>query len=277
MTGGYAGRIGFIDLTTGKTREERLDEKLARSFIGGYGLGSRIIIERQKAGCDPLGQENILGFITGPLTGTPVPTGGRFTVVCKSPLTGGTGDANSGGYFGSSLKSAGWDAIFVSGIAPVPTYAVVSQDGIELRDASHVWGKDTADTDDILKQEIGFPKAEVACIGPASEKLSLISGIVTDKGRIAARSGVGAVMGAKRLKALVAYGDRKATIADEPNANSRSRPALPRQKAKPSDRTVPPSTSVPVAPPAAAPSQKSCLRPQGTTSRCQSAERQLPW
>jgi len=146
MSGGYTGRMGFVDLSTGEVREEQLDENLARDFIGGYGLGVRILYERQKGGVNPLGPENILGFTTGPLTGTQTPTGGRYMAVCKSPLTGGWGDANSGGYFGSELKSAGWDAIFVSGIAASPQYLVVTGEGLELKDASHVWGRDTIDT-----------------------------------------------------------------------------------------------------------------------------------
>ena len=166
MTGGYAGRLGFVNLSTGEIKEEKLDEKMARDFIGGYGLGVRILFERQKAGVDPLGPENILGFVTGPLTGTPVPTGGRYTVVCKSPLTGGWGDANSGGFFGDQLKRAGWDAIFVSGIAPSPKYLFVTNDGIELKDASHLWGKDSFETEDILREEHG-KELEVACIGPS--------------------------------------------------------------------------------------------------------------
>lgn len=214
MTGGYAGKIGFVNLSTGEIREEKLNEKLARDFIGGYGLGVRILFEHQRAGANPLGPENILGFTTGPLTGTPVPTGSRYMVVCKSPLTGGWGDANSGGYFGSELKAAGWDAIFVSGIAPSAKYLLVTNDGIELKDASHLWGKDTVETEDMLSEELGDSKIRVACIGPASEKLSLISGIVNDKGRVAARSGVGAVMGSKRLKAVAVRGKKKVTIAD---------------------------------------------------------------
>ena len=206
MSGGYTGRMGFVDLSTGEVREEQLDENLARDFIGGYGLGVRILYERQKGGVNPLGPENILGFTTGPLTGTQTPTGGRYMAVCKSPLTGGWGDANSGGYFGSELKSAGWDAIFVSGIAASPQYLVVTQEGLELKDAAHVWGRDTVDTEDALRKDLGISKLRVACIGPASERLSLISGIVNDKGRIAARSGLGAVMGSKRLKAVALHG-----------------------------------------------------------------------
>jgi aldehyde:ferredoxin oxidoreductase len=214
MAGGYAGRIGFVDLTTGKVREQKLDKKLARDFIGGHGLGARILMEQQKAGVDPLGPENMLGFITGPLTGTPTPTGARYMAVCKSPITGTWGDANTGGYFGSELKAAGWDAVFVSGSASSPKYLLVTEEGMSLKDGSHLWGKDTMETEDALQSEVD-PKARVACIGPASERLSLISGIVNDRGRIAARSGVGAVMGSKNLKAVVARGNRKVSVSDK--------------------------------------------------------------
>ncbi len=213
--GGHTGRIGFVNLSTGEVEEERLDEKMAREFIGGYGLGARMLFELQKAGIEPLGPENILGFTTGPLTGTQTPTGGRYMAVCKSPLTGGWGDANSGGFFGSELKLAGWDAIFVSGIASSPKYLLVSNEGLTLREGSHLWGRDTVETEDILQKELGASKIRVASIGPASEKLSLISGIVNDKGRIAARSGVGAVMGSKRLKAVAVHGKGKVAIADK--------------------------------------------------------------
>jgi aldehyde:ferredoxin oxidoreductase len=162
MIGGYRGKIGFVDLSKGEIREEKFDETLARDFIGGYGLGVRILFERQKKGIDPLGPENILGFTTGPLTGTKTPTGGRYMAVCKSPLTGGWGDANSGGYFGSELKSAGWDAIFFSGIASTPKYLLVTEDRLDLRDASHLWGKDTIETEDIIQNELGKPKLRVA-------------------------------------------------------------------------------------------------------------------
>jgi len=219
MPGGHVGRIGFIDLSEGTIKEEELDGDLARNFIGGQGLGARILFERQKVGIDPLGPESILGFTTGPLTGTPCPTGSRYMAVCKSPLTGGWGDANSGGHFGSELKAAGWDALFVRGIASTPKYLLVSNDGIKLRDASHIWGKDTSDTEDILHKEISIRGLRVASIGPSSEKLSLISGIVNDKGRVAARSGVGAVMGSKRLKAIAVHGDGKVRIADRKKLN----------------------------------------------------------
>jgi aldehyde:ferredoxin oxidoreductase len=207
-------RIGFVDLTTGAVREEPLEEALGRSFIGGYGLGVRVLFERQRPRVDPLGPENTLGFATGPLIGTRTPTGGRYMVVCKSPLTGGWGDANAGGYFGSTLKAAGWDALFVSGCAPRPQYLLVTERKIELREAQHLWGKDTFETEDALREELGCPTGRVASIGPASEKLSLISGIMNDHGRAAGRSGVGAVMGAKRLKAVFVHGEAKVPIHD---------------------------------------------------------------
>jgi aldehyde:ferredoxin oxidoreductase len=214
MFGGYAGKIAFVDLTTGDIQVERLDETIGRDYIGGQGLGARILFERQKKGADPLGPENILGFTTGPLTGTPTPTGGRYMAVCKSPLTGGWGDANSGGFFGSELKAAGWDAVFVSGISANPHYLLINDDHIELQDASQFWGKDTVETEIALREMTGNKKARIASIGPASENLSLISGIINDLGRAAARSGVGAVMGAKRLKAVAVIGTGKTTVAD---------------------------------------------------------------
>ncbi|MGD9003730.1 MAG: aldehyde ferredoxin oxidoreductase N-terminal domain-containing protein, partial [Desulfobacterales bacterium] len=214
MVGGYAGKIGFVDLTTDNIEIVKLDEQMARDYIGGQGLGARILYERQKKGVDPLGPESYLGFTTGPLTGTKVPTGGRYMAVCKSPLTGGWGDANSGGYFGAELKAAGWDAIFVSGQASSPKYIAVNDDHIQIKDAGHLWGQDTVDTEQTIRKEAEDKKIRIAAIGPASEKLSLISGIVNDAGRVAARSGVGAVMGAKKLKAVAVRGSGKARIAD---------------------------------------------------------------
>ena len=214
MHGGYAGKIAFIDLTRGEIQTEILDHELARDFVGGQGLGARILFERQKKGVDPLGAECFLGFTAGPLTGTKVPTGGRYMVVCKSPLTGGWGDANAGGYFGSELKAAGWDAIFVTGRASSPQYLMIADDRIELKDASHLWGRDVPDTAGILRTEARDKKVRFAAIGPAAERLSLISGVVNDSDRVAARSGVGAVMGAKHLKAVAVRGTGKVAVAD---------------------------------------------------------------
>ena len=214
MTGGYMGKIAFVDLTQGTVRTETLSEEVARGFVGGYGLGARVLFERIPKGADPLGPENILGFAAGPLTGTRAPTGGRYMACCKSPLTGGWGDANSGGYFGSELKAAGFDAIFVSGVAAAPRTLRVADGRIEIRDAAHLWGLDTIAAEEALQREAGDAKLRVASIGPASERLSLISGIVNDRGRVAARSGVGAVMGSKRLKAVAVRGGAAVPAAD---------------------------------------------------------------
>jgi len=208
------GRILFVDLTRGSIREESFPESVYRDFIGGIGLGVRVLYEHMKPKIDPLGPENMLGLVTGPLTGTPVPISGRCTIVTKSPKTGAWGDSNIGAFIGSELKAAGYDGVFFSGIAPKPVYLWLSSGKAELRDASHLWGKDTAETEDGLRLELGEPKARVLCIGPAGESCSLIAGIVTEKGRIAARAGVGAVMGSKKLKAIAIKGNGKVPVAN---------------------------------------------------------------
>jgi len=202
----YAGKILFVDLTQGTFSEERLPEKICREFIGGNGFGIRILYEKLKAGIDPLGPENILCFAVGALTGTSAPGSGRHIVVTKSPLTGAWAESNSGGAFGPELKTAGYDAVFLSGISPKPVYLFIHNGSAELRDASDLWGKDTYETEDYLKQSFSDPRIKIACIGQAGEAKSLLAGIVSERGRIAARNGVGAVMGSKRLKALVVKG-----------------------------------------------------------------------
>jgi aldehyde:ferredoxin oxidoreductase len=214
MAGGYMGKILFVNLSTGEIKVEKLDEKLQRGFIGGYGIGARIIYSRQKAGIDPLGPENILGFMTGPLTGTDAPFTGRYTVVVgKSPLTRGWGDGNSGGDFGPHLKFAGYDGAFFTGVSEKPVYLFIKNGKAELRDATHLWGKDTSETEDILKNDLG-KEVRVASIGPAGENLSLIAGVMNNKGRAAARSGMGAVMGSKKLKAVAIIGTGQIPVAD---------------------------------------------------------------
>ncbi len=208
------GKILFVDLTKGELTEESLPESLYRNFIGSIGLGARILYERIMPKTDPFAPENILGFVTGPLTGTGVPTSGRYMVVTKSPLTGTWTDSNSGGSFGPELKGAGYDAIFFSGISPKPVYLWLSSGKAELREASHLWGKDTDETEETLRKELSEPAARVACIGSAGELRSLIAGIITEKGKAAARGGVGAVMGSKRLKAVAVRGDKKIPVAD---------------------------------------------------------------
>ncbi len=211
---GYMGKILNVDLSKGELTDEALDDKLCEDFIGGYGIGARLIYSRQKAGVDPLGPENTLGIMTGPFTGTGLPFTARYAVVVgRSPLTKGWGDANSGGDFGPYLKFAGYDGVFFTGAADKPVYLLIQDGKAELKDAAHLWGKDTIETENVLKAEHG-KNTKVACIGPSGEKLSLISGIINDHGRAAGRSGVGAVMGSKKLKAVAVTGTAKIPMAD---------------------------------------------------------------
>ena len=226
MAGGYMGKILFVDLSKGELTDEPLGEKFCREFIGGYGIGSRIIYNRQKAGVDALGPENTLGFMTGPITGTNIPFGSRYTVVVgKSPLTEGWGDANSGGDFGPYLKFAGYDGLFFTGTSEKPVYLLVKDGQAELRDAAHLWGKDTVETEEMLKTELG-KETRVASIGPAGEKLSLISSVMNNKGRAAGRSGVGAVMGSKKLKAVAVMGTAQIPVASKTRVNSLRRECI---------------------------------------------------
>ena len=212
LLGGYIGRILWINLSNGKVQTEPLEESLIRDYVGGYGLGARLLYNGLKPGADPLGEENILGFCSGPLTGTPAIEGNRFMVVCKSPLTGGWGDANCGGSFGPSMKFAGADAIFFEGRAKTPMYLFVSNREAALLDATRLWGMDTGKTEKYLKDRHGRD-SRVACIGPAGENLCLISAVIHE-GRAAARSGVGAAMGSKNLKAVVVRGQMEVPLAD---------------------------------------------------------------
>jgi len=227
MLGGYMGRILWVDLTQGTIWEEPLDEKLARDFVGGYGLGARMTYDRMPAHVDPLGPENILGFLTGPLTGTPCIEGNRFVVTCKSPLTDAWGDANCGGTFGPALKFAGFDAVFFTGKAAAPVYLHINDGVATLQSAEHLWGRDSNETEDALKEELG-KETEVACIGQAGEKISLISGIMNDYGRAAGRSGVGAVMGSKNLKAIACQGKQEVPLADPVRAKELRREYMKR-------------------------------------------------
>jgi len=217
MARGFMGKILNADLSTGRLSDEALDESLARRFLGGYGLGAKLLYDRMPPGVDPMGPESLLGFFTGPLTGSPSIEGNRFVVVCKSPLTGTWGDANCGGTFGPHLKFAGYDGVLVRGIADRPVYLHIADGRAELRDAGFLWGKDSNETEDLLRGSLG-DGVEVACIGQAGEKRSLIAAVMNDKGRAAGRSGVGAVMGAKRLKAITVSGSAPVPLADPARA-----------------------------------------------------------
>ncbi len=215
---GYLGKILKVNLTTGEITEETVPDRVYESVLSGVGLGAYYLYNNIPADADPLGPENILGLTSGILTDTGSLVTGRWMAVCKSPLTGGWGDANCGGSFAPAIKKCGYDAIFFEGISPTPVFLCVNEQGAELRDASHLWGTDAIETESILEKECRVKLApKVVAIGPAGENKSLISGIVNDGGRIAARSGVGAVMGSKRLKAVVLSG-RTRTKIDDPAA-----------------------------------------------------------
>ncbi len=217
MANGYMGKLLFVNLSTGEIREETPDEKLYRDFIGGYGIGARILYDRQKGGVDALGPDNYLGLLTGPLTGSPHIVGARYGAVAKSPITGGWGDANSGGDFGPNLKFAGYDGVFFNGIADKPVYLFIDNGKAELRDASKIWGKGAVETEDIMRDEHGKDTV-TSCIGPSGEKVSLISCIITKRGAALGRSGLGAVMGSKKLKAVAVRGNMEVPLADKERA-----------------------------------------------------------
>ena len=213
MTNGYFGKILWIDLTNESITEEKISDTLYKQYFGGYGLACRLIYEKMPAKVDPLSPSAILAFFPGLLTGTITPLSGRYMTAGKSPLTRTWGDANSGGYFGPEIKKCGYDGILVKGTSKNPKSFIMVDGKKELLDASDIWGLDTVDTEDKVRERYGNVK--ISCIGTAGEKLSRISGVVTDKGRIAARCGLGAVMGSKNLKALILRGNEKVPIADK--------------------------------------------------------------
>jgi aldehyde:ferredoxin oxidoreductase len=202
------GKALWVDLSRREIVEETIPDALYEQNLSGIGLAAHILCHRIPPGADPLGPDNILGFISGLLTGTGSLFSGRWMVAGKSPLTGGWGDANCGGSFSPAIKRCGYDGIFFKGTSDTPVYLYVKNGRTELRDASHLWGRDAVESEDMLIAETDS-RARVAVIGPAGEKLSLISGICNDGGRIAARSGLGAVMGSKKLKAVVLNGQKR--------------------------------------------------------------------
>ncbi|MGB9792386.1 MAG: aldehyde ferredoxin oxidoreductase family protein [Thermacetogeniaceae bacterium] len=210
---GWVGQILRINLTEGTVKKEALDLEEAKKYLGARGLGTRLWIKEVDPKVDPLGPENNLIFMTGPLTGTLAPSAGRYNVVCKAPLTGTMAASNSGGYWGPELKYAGYDGIIFEGKAERPVYVWIKDDQVEIRSAEHLWGKDTVETTDALRAETDFD-ARVACIGPAGEKLVRFACVINDYARAAGRSGVGAVMGSKNLKAVVVRGTGAVRVAD---------------------------------------------------------------
>ncbi len=210
---GWIGKILRVDLTTGEIKDELLDPQVAKDYIGGRGLGVYYLNKEMDPKCDPLSPENLMVMMTGPLTGTGTPTGARYMVMTKSPLTGAVTCSNSGGQMPRDMKRAGYDGIIFKGKSEKPVFLWIDNGKAELKNAEHIWGKTVPETTDLLFAETD-PKARVACIGPAGENQVLFAGIMNEKHRAAGRSGVGAVMGSKNLKAVVLLGKGKIPLAD---------------------------------------------------------------
>jgi len=209
---GYTGKTLTVNLTTGTWMTGILPQELAVNFLGGKGFGAQILFDRLNSGVDPLSQENIMVFATGPLTGTPAPGSSRTVMSTKSPLTGLWLDSNCGGFFGPELKQAGFDILIIEGRAPEPVYILIENDRVEIRPAGDLWGQDTFKITEKLKARHGS-RHMTACIGPAGEKMAPIAGIVSEY-RTFARGGGGAVMGSKNLKAIAVKGNKDIKLND---------------------------------------------------------------
>lgn len=207
---GYLGKLLRVDLTAGRWWDEPLNPEYARQFVGGSGLGARYLADTITADTDPLGPDNPLIFMTGPFVGTQTPAAGRYSVVARSPATRLTGEANSGGHWGPALRHAGYDGIIVTGQSPTPVYLSILHGQVELHDAAHLWGLNHYDTQDRVEEELSSRvsklRIRVATIGAAGENLVKYAAVMNDHGRAAARTGLGAVMGSKRLKAIACGG-----------------------------------------------------------------------
>lgn len=210
---GWCGRILRVDLNKGIIQAEEVDKRVARDFIGGRGFGIHYLLKEGDPKGDPFCGRNPLIMMAGPLTGTGAPTGARYMVTTLSPLTGAITCSNSGGIFPAELRKAGWDGIIFQGKASSPVYLWIDGERAELRDATNLWGRTTHQTDELIKRET-HPEARVACIGPAGERLVRFASIMNDKDRAAGRSGVGAVMGSKNLKAVAVRGTGKVELYD---------------------------------------------------------------
>lgn len=216
METSYNGKLLRVNLNTGEINTESLNLDLAKKFIGARGLGSKILLDEIDPSIDPLSPENKLVIMTGPVTGASVPTGGRYVVVTKSPLTGMIACSNSGGEWGAKLKYAGFDGIIIEGKSTTPKYISINDDKVELLDAENIWGKTSSETKDFFTTL--YPQASTLNIGPGGENLSLMAAIINDGDRAAGRSGVGAVMGSKNLKAIVVKASKNSIPVNNPDA-----------------------------------------------------------
>lgn len=202
-----------VNLSTGQIRKEAIPEQIIRNFIGGRGVGTKLVMDNIDPKIDAFDPRNPLIFATGPVTGTYGPTGGRYMVITKSPLTDGIACSNSGGYWGPALRYAGHDYLMVEGASKEPVYLYIHNDKVEIRSAKHLWGKIVDDTENMIRDET-HPEARIALIGPGGENRARTACVMNDKGRAAGRSGVGAVMGAKNLKAVAVLGTLGLKIAN---------------------------------------------------------------
>ena len=214
----WTKKILRVDLTKGTCKSEPLNMEWAQQYLGQRGLATKYFVEEVDPKVDPLSPANKMIMATGPLTGTPASTGGRYSVITKGPLTGAIACSNSGGYFGAELKFAGWDMVVFEGKSPKPVYLSIEDDKVELRDAAHLWGKTTWQTEEIIKKSHQDPQTRVCSIGRAGENGVLFSCIVNDLHRAAGRSGVGAVMGSKNLKAVAVRGTSGTATIKDPKA-----------------------------------------------------------
>jgi aldehyde:ferredoxin oxidoreductase len=214
MNGNW-GKILRVDLTSGEMEDWEIEERLYRDFIGGSGLAAWLFFQLEGHKAEPLSPQNPLFFLNGPISGTTLPGSSRLEVCARSPLTCIWGEASMGGQVSPELKGAGYDGVVFTGASDKPVYLYLTEEGAELRDASHLWGKDTFDTEELLKEELEDKRVKVISIGPAGENLVKYASVVNDRGSLAGRGGMGAVMGSKKLKAVAVKGKRKSGIADQ--------------------------------------------------------------
>ncbi len=210
-------RLLRINLWTQKVREEKVPEKLLRRFLGGRGLGAYLALKEIPPGADPFGPENKIFILTGPITGTAAIESGRYHVVAKSPLTGILGDSNSGGQFGPWLRFAGYDGIVLESVSEEPVWISIVDGEVKFHSAKELWGKGVIYTEKVIREEMGITKPDIGsvmAIGPAGENLSKIAAIMNDRYRAAGRTGLGAVMGSKKVKAIFVYGKRRIELQD---------------------------------------------------------------
>ena len=231
--GGYTGKTAWVDLTKKEIDIQPTDLKLAERYMGGTGFGVKLLYDHLKPGSDPLGPENMLIFAPGPLTGTESPCSSRMSITGRSPLTGAVGMASSGGIFPAEMKFAGFDIIVIHGEAQEPSYLVFDNGKVSIRSAKKLWGTNTTDCQLFLKDELPHPGFRIACIGQAGELKSLTASIINER-RAAARKGLGAIMGAKKLKAIAVGGDMEVGIDDPQRFKAARSEILKRFKAHPS-------------------------------------------